>query len=401
MENITRILFDLFLMFAVAKLMGELFERARQPAVVGEILAGIILGPYILNMIGPSHFYTVLAEIGVIILLFNVGLHTRTEDMLRVGPTSLVVAILGIIFPFIFGFLFTQIIAYSTVEAMFIGAAMVATSVGITARVLADLGILEAKVSKVIIGAAVIDDIIGLIVLAVVAGLGKGTISYVTIGLVLLEAVAFVIFLIFIGRRVMYRFFGANLSFLKSRNAPFSLAILICLGLSAVASYIHLAAIVGAFMAGMILAEFNIQFRLSVKTESLYDFLVPFFFIMMGKQVDLSIFLHPSIIGAALILTVFAILGKLLGCGLGAISLGWKQASLVGVGMVPRGEVGLIIASLGLSLGAITQDLYSIVVFMVIATTLLTPPVLRSLVYKIPEIKEIEAESEDKGEETW
>ncbi len=387
MENITGILFDLFLMFAVAKVMGELFERARQPAVVGEILAGIILGPHILNLIGPSHFYNVLAEIGVIILLFNVGLHTRTDEMLSVGPISLVVALLGIIFPFVFGYLYTQIIAHSTVEAMFIGAAMVATSVGITARVLADLGILDAKVSKVILGAAVIDDIIGLIVLAVVAGLGKGTISYVTIGLVLFEAIAFVIFLIIIGRRVMYRFFGANLNVFKSRNAPFTIAILICLGLSAVASYIHLAAIVGAFMAGMILAEFNIQFRLSVKTESLYDFLVPFFFVMMGKQVDLSIFSHPSIIGAALILTIFAILGKLIGCGLGALSLGWKQASLVGVGMVPRGEVGLIVASIGLSLGVITKDLYSIVVFMVIATTLLTPPVLRSLVVKMPELE--------------
>jgi len=395
LENITRILFDLFLMFAAAKVMGELFERVRQPAVVGEIMAGIILGPYILNMIGPSHFYQVLAEIGVIILLFNVGLHTRTEDMLRVGKTALLVAVLGIIFPFIFGYLYTRIIAHSTVEAMFIGAAMVATSVGITARVLADLKILDANVSKVILGAAVIDDIIGLIVLAVVTGLGKGTISYVKIGLVLVEAVAFVIFLILIGRRVMYRFFGPQLLATKSRNAPFALAILICLGLSAVASYIDLAAIVGAFMAGMILAEFNIQFRLSVKSESLYDFLVPFFFVMMGRQVDLTIFTHPSIIGAALILTIFAILGKLLGCGLGAVGLGFRQASLVGVGMVPRGEVGLIIASIGLSLGVIGKDLYSIVVFMVVATTLLTPPFLRSMILKIPELTKPEEEMEE------
>jgi len=395
LENITRILFDLFLMFAAAKVIGELFERVRQPAVVGEIMAGIILGPYILNMIGPSHFYQVLAEIGVIILLFNVGLHTRTEDMLRVGKTALLVAVLGIIFPFIFGYLYTRIIAHSTVEAMFIGAAMVATSVGITARVLADLKILDANVSKVILGAAVIDDIIGLIVLAVVTGLGKGTISYVKIGLVLVEAVAFVIFLILIGRRVMYRFFGPQLLATKSRNAPFALAILICLGLSAVASYIDLAAIVGAFMAGMILAEFNIQFRLSVKSESLYDFLVPFFFVMMGRQVDLTIFTHPSIIGAALILTIFAILGKLLGCGLGAVGLGFRQASLVGVGMVPRGEVGLIIASIGLSLGVIGKDLYSIVVFMVVATTLLTPPFLRSMILKIPELTKPEEEMEE------
>ena len=376
-------------MFGVAKVMGELFERIRQPAVVGEIMAGILLGPYILNMIGPSHFYIVLAEIGVIILLFNVGLHTRMDEMMKVGPTSLMVAVMGIIFPFIFGYLYTRITAHSTVEAMFIGAAMVATSVGITARVLADLKILDAKVSKVIIGAAVIDDIIALIVLAVVTGLGQGTFSYVKIGLVLFEAIAFVIFLILIGKRVMYRFFGPQLLSLKSRNAPFALAVLFCLGLSAVAAYIDLAAIVGAFMAGMILSEFNIKFRLSLKFESLYDFLVPFFFVMMGRQVDLSVFAHPSIIGAALILTIFAILGKLLGCGLGAITLGWKQASLVGVGMVPRGEVGLIIASIGLSLGAITKDLYSIVVFMVIATTLLSPPVLRVIIMKTPELKEI------------
>lgn len=397
MENITRILFDLFLMFAVAKIMGELFERIRQPAVVGEILAGILLGPYILNMIGPSHFYIVLAEIGVIILLFNVGLHTRMDEMMKVGPISLVVAVMGIIFPFIFGYLYTRITAHSTVEAMFIGAAMVATSVGITARVLADLKILDAKVSKVIIGAAVIDDIIALIVLAVVTGLGKGTISYVKIGLVLFEAIAFVIFLIIIGRRVIYRFFGPQLLSFKSRNAPFALAILFCLGLSAVASYIDLAAIVGAFMAGMILSEFNIKLRLSLKFESLYDFLVPFFFVMMGKQVDLSVFAHPPIIGAALILTIFAILGKLLGCGLGAITLGWKQASLVGVGMVPRGEVGLIIASIGLSLGAITKDLYSIVIFMVIATTLLSPPVLRAIIMKTPELKGVGEEIAEKA----
>jgi len=229
----------------------------------------------------------------------------------------------------------------------------------------------------------------------VVTGLGKGTISYVKIGLVLVEAVAFVIFLILIGRRVMYRFFGPQLLATKSRNAPFALAILICLGLSAVASYIDLAAIVGAFMAGMILAEFNIQFRLSVKSESLYDFLVPFFFVMMGRQVDLTIFTHPSIIGAALILTIFAILGKLLGCGLGAVGLGFRQASLVGVGMVPRGEVGLIIASIGLSLGVIGKDLYSIVVFMVVATTLLTPPFLRSMILKIPELTKPEEEMEE------
>jgi len=384
LENITRILFDLLMMFAAAKIMGEIFERIKQPAVIGEILAGILLGPYIFGLIHPAevdvfHVYQVLAEIGVIILLFTIGLHTRVDEIMRVGGTSLVVAVLGVILPFFFGYLYTLTAEHSTVEAMFIGAAMVATSVGITARVFADLGILDTRVAKVILGAAVIDDILGLLVLAVVTGVGKGTISYVKITLVTLEAAGFIFFLIIIGKRLIYRV-APTLNFFKSKNAPFALAILFCLGLSALASYIDLAAIVGAFMAGMVLAELNVEFRLSAKFESLYDFLVPFFFVVMGTQVDMSVFTKFNLVGAALILTIFAILGKLIGCGVGAYGLGWKEASVVGVGMVPRGEVGMIVASIGLGMGVISSDLYSIVIFMVIVTTLLTPPVLAKMI---------------------
>jgi len=391
LENITKILFDLFLMYACAKGMGELFERLKQPAVIGEIIAGILLGPYLLNIVPLTEFYKVLAEIGVIILLFTIGLQTKVDEMMKVGGTALVVAVLGVAFPFIFGYLYTLIIAHQTIEAMFIGAAMVATSVGITARVLADLKILDSQVAKVILGAAVIDDVIGLIVLAVVTGLGKGALSYVKIGLVLAEAVGFILFLIIISKRVLPYFAPKALNSFKMRNAPFVLAILLCLGLSFVSSYIDLAAIVGAFMAGMVLAEMNLEFRLSLKAESLYDFLVPFFFVVMGMQVDLSVFTHLNIIGAALILTLFAILGKLLGCGLGALPLGWRSASLVGVGMVPRGEVGMIIASLGLSMGAISSDLYSVVMFMVVATTLLAPLILRRMIIKRQRVEKTQA----------
>ncbi|MCK4495994.1 MAG: cation:proton antiporter, partial [Candidatus Aminicenantes bacterium] len=192
MEHITKILFDLLLMFAAAKIMGELFERIKQPAVIGEILAGILLGPFIFGLIDPSKVetfkvYQVLAEIGVIILLFTIGLQIKVDEIMKVGATSLVVAILGVILPFFFGYLFTLTAEHTTVEAMFIGAAMVATSVGITARVLADLGVLDSRVARIILGAAVIDDILGLLVLAVITGAGKGAISYVTIGLITLE----------------------------------------------------------------------------------------------------------------------------------------------------------------------------------------------------------------------
>jgi Kef-type K+ transport system membrane component KefB len=400
LEHTTRILFDLLLMFAAAKIMGELFERAKQPVVIGEILAGILLGPYIFGLISPGqtetfHVYQVLAEIGVIILLFSIGLHIKVDEILSVGRTSSMVAVLGVILPFFFGYLYSTISDHNTVEAMFIGAAMVATSVGITARVFADLKILDSQVAKVILGAAVIDDILGLLVLGVVTGLGKGTISYVKIALLTLEAAGFIFFLILIGKRVICLMGPATLGCFRLKNAPFALALLFCLGLSALASYIHLAAIVGAFMAGMVLAELNVEFKFSVKFDSLYDFLVPFFFVVMGTQVDLSVFTELNLIGAALILTVFAILGKLIGCGLGAFGLGWKEASVVGVGMVPRGEVGMIVASIGLGMGVISTDLYSIVIFMVIATTLLTPPLLAKMISK----KFVRKKEEEKIEE--
>jgi len=405
MENITQILFLLLLIFASAKLLGEVFERFKQSAVMGEIFAGIILGPVlkltgayelfpVLNLIGTSEIFTVLAEIGVIILLFTVGLQTRVEEIMRVGKSSLVVAVLGVVFPFIFGYLYTLIINHTTVEAMFIGAAMVATSVGITARVFADLGIIETKAARVILGAAVLDDVIAMVVLAIVTGLGKGTLSLVKIGLITIEAVGFIIFLIIIGRRIVHRVVPRVARF-RTKDAVFSLAILFCLLLSAVASYIDLAAIIGAFLAGMILAELNPEFNLSVKTESLYNFLVPFFFVILGTWVDLSIFTQPTLLWAAVIITIFAILGKLLGCGLGALNLGGKNALVIGFGMVPRGEVGMIIASIGLSMNAITSDLYTVIIFMVMATTLLTPPILRKIIsYKAEEKTEKEEEPE-------
>jgi Kef-type K+ transport system membrane component KefB len=402
LEHTAKILFDLVLIFAAAKIMGEIFEWIKQPSVIGEILAGILLGPYIFGLISPLetetfHVYQVLAEIGVIILLFSIGLHTKVDEILSVGRTSFMVAVLGVILPFFFGYLFTLTSEHTTVEALFIGAAMVATSVGITARVFADLGILDTRVAKVILGAAVLDDILGLLVLGVVTGVGQGTISYVKITLLTLEAAGFIIFLIILGKRVVCKM-GPGLTFFKSRNAPFALALLLCLGLSALASYIHLAAIVGAFMAGMVLCELNIQFKFSLKFESLYDFLVPFFFVVMGTQVDLTVFTESNLMGAALILTLFAILGKLIGCGVGALNLGWKEASLVGAGMVPRGEVGMIVASIGLGLGVISTDLYSVVIFMVIATTLLTPPVLAKMIsrgFVKKEEQRIERKDED------
>jgi len=378
MHGITDILFRLFIIFTSAKIMGELFERFKQPALIGEILAGVILGPYLLNMIPQQEVYQVLAEIGVMVLLFTVGLHIKVEDILKVGGRSTLVAVLGVVFPFVLGYIYTLIAEHSTLEAMFIGAAMVATSVGITARIFADLNLMDSEIARIILAAAVIDDILGMIILAIVTGAGQGTLSYVNLGIITLEAVGFVLFLILVGTRLARRYVP-RVANLRTRNAVFALSLIFLLGLSAVASSIKLAAIIGAFMAGLVLSEFNYQFQLTQKAESLYDFLVPFFFVILGSRVDLSLFADSGIWMGAGLITLFAILGKVIGCGLAVIKSGLKNAFTVGVGMTPRGEVGMIVASIGLASGAISSKLYAVVLFMVVATTVLAPPFLRKL----------------------
>jgi Kef-type K+ transport system membrane component KefB len=283
-----------------------------------------------------------------------------------------------VVFPFVLGYLYTLIIQHNTIEAMFIGAAMVATSVGITARIFADLNLMDSEVARIILAAAVIDDILGMIVLAIVTGAGQGTLSYVNLGVITLEAIGFVLFLILVGTRLARRYVP-RVANLRTRNAVFALALIFLLGLSAAASWIKLAAIIGAFMAGLVLSEFNYRFQLTQKAEPLYDFLVPFFFVMLGSKVDLAVFMQSEIWLAAGLITVLAILGKLIGCGLAVIKSGFKTALQVGVGMTPRGEVGMIVASIGLASGAISSKLYAVVIFMVVATTVLAPPFLRKL----------------------
>ena len=387
MENITKILFEILLIFFSAKLLGEIFERLKQPAVIGEIIAGIIIGPFLLNLLSPEKTYEVLAQIGIIILLFDVGLHIKIDEIMKLGWVSLLVAVLGVVFPFILGFFLSEFLGHTSIEAMFVAAALVATSVGITARVFADLGVIKSKASQIVLGAAVIDDIIGMIVLAIVTGASKGSLSYWKILLVLGEAIGFVVFLIIVGQRVVKRFVHKT-EVLKIRNGPFILAIIFCLALSALASFIDIAAIVGAFLAGLVLSEFSVKYELANRTESLNDFLVPFFFVIMGTKVELTSFVQANILIQALLLTLVAILGKILGCGLGSLSVGKKNAILVGVGMIPRGEVGMIIASLGLAYGVISGELYSSVVFMVVVTTLMAPPFLRKLILKFGEAEE-------------
>jgi Kef-type K+ transport system membrane component KefB len=381
MEHSGQVLLELFVMFAAGKLLAEVFERLRQPGVAGELLAGVLLGPSLLAIINPSDLTRGLAEIGAIFLLFTVGLETKPRDLLAVGWTAVLVAILGVMLPFLAGFAYMRAASNSMVESIFVGAAMVATSVGITARVLADAGFLSTRMARVILGAAVLDDILGMIVLAVVSSISTGKINYVSLGVVTVEAIGFSLLVIFFGSRLVGRMRPA-VARLRAQNSAFILSVILCLGLSLASAYIGMAAIIGAFLAGLALADHSEQWRLRLNAHPVSEFLAPFFFVLLGVQVNLRTFLQPGLAVMLVVVCVLAIVSKVIGCGLGGLRLGWKDALRVGVGMVPRGEVGLIVAAVGLQLHTISEGVYTVVIGMSLATTLLAPPVLKILMPK-------------------
>jgi len=396
---VTPVLLGLVIMLVAAKLGGEVAERVHQPAVLGELLAGVILGNLALVGFGGLEFLstnlgiTILAEIGVILLLFEVGLESNVSEMMSVGLSSLMVAVLGIIAPFFLGLWVSSIMLpdEETLVHVFIGATLCATSVGITARVLTDLGKVSSREAKIILGAAVIDDVLGLVILAVVSGVISaantgGELATMDVGLIILKATAFLIGAIILGGWLSPRVF-ALASKLRIKGMLLTVALSFCFFLSWLANAIELAPIVGAFAAGLILDEVHYKDFVDRGDHTVEEllhpigvFLIPVFFVLMGIKVDLSTFGQAEILGFAALLSIAAILGKMI-CALGVMEKGLDRIS-VAVGMVPRGEVGLIFAGIGASLvlhghPVISVSVFSAVVIMVIVTTLITPPVLK------------------------
>jgi Kef-type K+ transport system membrane component KefB len=388
MEETAPILLDLFVIFTLAKVAGEIFQRLRLPQVIGELLVGVAIGPYALGIVdvplaldhqGASSVYEVLSALGLVVLLFFVGLETRLADLLQVGRRALVVAAVGAAVPFALGALFMSTTGHPNSEALFVGAALVATSVGITARVLRDLGVLETTEARLILAAAVVDDILALLVLTAVTQTGEGhSVNMGEVAFTALFAVAFVVFCALVGTHVVRRY-SLHLERLRMADAPLAFGLALMLGLSAAAGEVGLAAIIGAFLAGMILAESREQLRLERRAQPIFELLVPFFFVLTGAKVDVGLFTEGETLALALAITGLAIAGKLIGCGIGAYGLSKRAAAIVGVGMIPRGEIGFVVASIGLAQGSIGDDVFGAVIFMSIATTLLVPPVLNAL----------------------
>ena len=379
------VILQLFAIFVAAKALGGLGSRFGIPTVVGEILAGVVLGNTFLRgalqLTGELEFLELLAELGVVFLIFLVGLETPFSEMRRVGGVSILVALAGVVVPFAAGFGIMWVRGHPTIEGLFLGAALVATSVGITARVLSELGVLGRREARIILGAAVIDDVLGLIVLTIVQAVGMGGgVDPLEIAIIVAQALAFVGLLMWFGGRVAARVLSPQNALTQrwewttNKASLFALAIAVCLGLSAFAAFIGLAAIIGAFVAGMAFAATEGRHDLIEKMEGLVQFTTPFFFGFIGLQVDLGV--AWSVAGFALLVTLVALATKVVGCGVGALATGPRSALAIGVGMMPRGEVGIIVALIGLGMAALPPSLYAVVVAMSLLTTLVTPPLL-------------------------
>jgi Kef-type K+ transport system membrane component KefB len=367
----------LLLVFGTAKLFANVCERLGQPSLVGEIIAGVLLGPSVLHWI-PSDdpVLNALAEMGVMFLLFRVGLEMKASELMRFGKTALFVAVLGVALPFFLGWAVMALAGVVRIEAIFVGAALVATSVGITAHVLASKGLLQHRASQIILAAAVIDDILGLLVLALVSSMAKGHINAVSLATTGLLAIGFTVLIAKYGTRTFRGIVPRIERKLAVEEGQFHLALVALFALALAAVSIGVAAIVGAFLAGMAVSE-AVDLRVRDLAHGITELLLPFFLAGIGLHLDLSALAHRGTLILAAVICVVAVLSKLIGCGLGMWRFGWGDVARVGIGMVPRGEVGMIVAQIGLSMGVIEKPVYGIVVVMAIVTTLLAPPMLK------------------------
>lgn len=414
MEYLLQILVTLVVLYTLARAGTVLVSRFGLPGLIGEIIMGVVIANLVigdfslmefldLGMPAPgvegdhgSGVYPIvyaMAELGVIFLLFTVGLETKVNDLMKSGKAAFFCALMGVIVPFVLGFALIMGTEGNMNHALFLAAAMVATSVGITARIIKDLKLMDTREARIIIAAAVIDDVLGMIVLAIVKGMAEsGELSILNVASITLQAVVFVLVVIAICKWVIPRIYEYFEDRKKAKEAagkvPFStnklvLAIIVCLAMAALAEFIGLAAIIGAFLAGMMFADHAWEWDLESKIDSISTFLLSFFFLNVGLQVDIGTLGDTSVLVLVVVVIILAVISKLVGCSLGAKmgdrSLDSSSLKIIGFGMAPRGEVGIIVAAIGLASGAMSQDLYAVVVLMSVITTIIAPPIISKL----------------------
>ncbi|MFY9488126.1 MAG: cation:proton antiporter [Solirubrobacterales bacterium] len=370
-------LLALFVLLIAAKLGEEIFRRIKQPVVIGEIAAGLVVGPAVLGFVELTTVVEVFSELGVIFLLFWVGLETKLSDLTTVGRSATAVGLLGVMLPTGIGIGLALAFGASTATALFIGAALAATSVGITSALLVELDLQSTRAARTILGAAIIDDVLALIVLAIATGIAvDGDLDVGDIGLLIAIVIGFVGFVAIGGSRLL-RAQPQILETPRFADSPLMPAVIICLGLAVLSAEIGLAAVIGAFLAGMIIAETRDQNTIETEVAPLYAFFAPFFFATIGAQVAISAFKELETIALLVGVTALAVATKYLGAWLGTRGMNRTDRKIVSAGMVPRGEVGVIVAGIGLNEGVIEPDIFAVIVGMSILTTLVAPYMVR------------------------
>jgi Kef-type K+ transport system membrane component KefB len=368
------VIVGVFVLLLAAKVGEELFRRLHQPAVVGELLGGFVVGPSALALVVPGEAILVFAEIGVVILLFQVGLEVRLDDLLRVGRVALVTALAAMILPIVAGVGVGLAMGEEMGAAAFIGLALAATSIGITSRVLAEAGVLDRRFARIVLAAAVVDDILALVAIGVVSAFATGTeidravvLGISAVGIVLLGLAA--------ARRAR----GLKrevFTWPLFADTPLVPSFLLMLGLALVSAVVGLAALIGAFIAGLIVAETEASDELEHEIRPLGLIFTPFFFALTGTALDLGALVQPSVLILAVALIVLGVATKGLGGYIGARSTGHWAGIAVGAGMVPRGEVGIVVANLGLAAGLLSTEVFGAVLLAVVATTMAAPYLL-------------------------
>ncbi len=372
------VLFGLFMLLLGAKLGEEVARRLRQPAVVGELVGGIIVGSSVLGSVldlqTTSEAAIVFAELGAVILLFTVGLEVRLDDLLAVGRPALLTAAIAMVLPILTGVAVEIVVGEDLGTAAFVGLALAATSIGITSRVLAEKKVLDKAFARVILGAAVIDDVAALILIGIVGGAATGDLNVFTIVLA-----ASAVGLVLLGFAVARRARGLRreaFTWPLFADTPLVPAFLMMLAFALVSAVLGLAAIIGAFVAGLIVAETEAREELEHEMRPLGQIFIPFFFAVTGAQLDVGALLEPTVLALAVILAVLGVVTKALGGVLGARRLGRWGSVTVGFGMVPRGEVGIVVANLGLAAGLLNDALFATVLLAVVLTTVVAPYLL-------------------------